>query len=74
MKRLDPIHLELFVTSLAKRKAKAAVEAQILAEGKKISHFSLSELYEKREAYFQANCEELIAWAIRALGSRYHSR
>ena len=68
MKRLDPVHLELFITSLAKRKAKAEVEAQILAEGKKISHFSLPELYEKREAYFQAHCEELIAWAIRALG------
>jgi hypothetical protein len=45
MRKLDPLFLELFVTSLAKRKAKAEVEKQILAEGKKVADFSIREIY-----------------------------
>ena len=67
-RKLDPVFLELYVTSLAKRKAKAEVEAKIRAEGKKVCHFSLPELYAKREEYFQQHCEECIAWAVKALG------
>jgi hypothetical protein len=66
--KLDAVHLELFVTSFAKRLAKAAVEKQILAEGKKVAHFSLRELYDKREAYFQSHCQQLLEQATKALG------
>ena len=66
--KLDAVHLELFITSLAKRFAKAAVEKQILAEGKKVAHFSLRELYDKREAYFQSHCQQLLEQATKALG------
>jgi hypothetical protein len=68
MRKLDPLFLELFVTSLAKRKAKAEVEKQILAEGKKVADFSIREIYALREAYFRSHCEECIAWASKALG------
>jgi hypothetical protein len=40
------------------------VRAQILASGEKLCHFSCVELNEKRQAYFTANREELIASAL----------
>jgi hypothetical protein len=64
MRKLDPQRFQLVVTQLALSRAKAAVRAQILANGEKVSHFSCRELNDKREAYFAAHMEELITKAI----------
>jgi hypothetical protein len=64
MKRLDEQRFQCAVRCLALCKAKYAVKAQILAKGQKLCHFSCVELTRRREAYFVANMEELIASAL----------
>jgi hypothetical protein len=64
MKPLDQQRFQCAVKSLALCRAKYAVKAQILADGLKVSHFSCTEITAKRDAYFCANREELIALAL----------
>ena len=64
MRPLDPGRFERAVMSLALCKAKWAVKAQILADGLKLGNYSSREINEKRQAYFAANMEELIAKAL----------
>jgi hypothetical protein len=63
-KQLDEQRFQCAVRSLALCKAKYAVRAQILADGLKLSHFSCVELTQRRDQYFSANREELIASAL----------
>jgi hypothetical protein len=63
-KPLDPQRFELAVMSLALCRAKAAVIAQIRADGLKLGNYSRAEINDKRQAYFAANMEELINKAL----------
>jgi hypothetical protein len=63
-KPLDPIRFHCAVMTLAPCQAKAAVLAQIRADGLKLGQFSIREINEKRDQYFEANMEALINLAL----------
>jgi hypothetical protein len=52
------------VMVLALQRAKAAVLAQIRADGQKIGQFSAKEIRQLQEDYFAANMEQLITKAV----------
>ena len=64
MRPLDPQRFQCAVMSLALYRSKAAVIAQIRADGLKLGQFSSREINEKRDQYFSANMEALIAQAL----------
>jgi hypothetical protein len=63
MRPLDPQRLQRSVMVFALCQAKAKVIEQIRAEGLKLASFSCREINEKRDSYFLANAEALIAKA-----------
>jgi hypothetical protein len=63
-KQIDEQRFQCAVKALALCFAKYRVIDQIRADGLKVSQFSSREINEKREAYFVANMEELIAQAL----------